>query len=377
MEDRRDIRVMIEEIAMTGDVIRENIERLKRTLDDKKELFGSKKWSKIYAVGCGDSLFAGQAAKFAFMRDTGIPFEAVEALEFCRYEIEYMPENALVFVMSYSGSVARTIECALIAQKRGATVIAITGKPKSRLAKEADNIVLFEIKSLGFAPGTISFTASLMVLYMCSVKLGAATNHINEVQEKDRYRELAEIADIADKTIKECDEPAKQIAEIYKDRVKYYFIGAGPNYPIAHFGAAKMIEGGEVDGIPQGTEEWAHEQYFVVAERDITIVIAPYGNSISRAQEVIKEMDFINTGNLLITTEKGSFINTKNKIVIPGDVWEGYSPLLTTIVLSLFSYYVSFSNGKSSYNFKSEEQEKEHYDTLHISRFSDELENIK
>ena len=374
MDSKRNIKVMIEEIAMTGSVIRDNLKAFKKVLEEKEGLLQSKQWSKIYAVGCGDSLFAGQAAKLAFLRDTGIPFEAVEALEFCRYDVDFMPENSLVFVVSYSGSVARTIECALIAKKRGATVIAVTGRPENRLAKEADHVILFKINSLGLAPGTISFTATLMVLFICSIKLGVAVGHISKEQEATRYSELLDAASLADKTIRECDTPAKAVAERYKDREKYYFIGAGPSYPIAHFGAAKMIEAGEVDGIPQQTEEWAHEQYFVARKGDITIVIAPFGNSISRAEEIIREMNFINTGNLLITTKKGSYIDTEDKIIIPGDLWEGYSPLVSTIVLSQFSYYTSFANGKSSYNFKSEEQEKEHYDTLHISKFSDELE---
>ena len=41
--------------------------------------------SHIYITGCGDSYFAGLAARYAFARYAGVPTEALEALEFGRY----------------------------------------------------------------------------------------------------------------------------------------------------------------------------------------------------------------------------------------------------------------------------------------------------
>lgn len=378
MGDRRDIKVMIDEINMTPSVIKDNIKVFSKIIDDKKELFSGKKISKIYTVGCGDSYYAGMAARFAFIKNTGISFEACEALEFCRYDVDYMPEGSLVFVLSYSGSVARTIEAACIAKKRGATVVAITGNPSGKLAKVADNIIVYKIESLGFAPGTISFTAALMMLIVCSIKIGYFSGFITEVQERELYAKLYDIGDLAGDTIKSNDDIVKMAAYELKDRNKFYVIGAGPNYPIALFTAAKFIEGGELDGIPQELEEWAHEQYFVSSSLTDTIVISPKGNSFDRADELIKEMNFIKTGSILITTkqEEGRKIDAKYTFEIPDSVEEEYSPLLTSVLVSMFSYYISFENGKSSYNFKSPEQEKEHYDTIHSSHFCEELRDF-
>lgn len=376
MQERRDINVMIDEINMTGDVIRQNLVDFKAVLDDKEALFTAKKYSKIYAIGCGDSLFAGEAAKAAFIRDAGLPYEAVEALEFCRYEVDSMPKDSLVFVISYSGSVARTIECAHIAKRRGATVIAITGKPQSKLAQVADNVIVYNIKSLGFAPGTISFTAPLLLMYMCAIKIGVCNGNLTAEKAAQNTIKLEALADLADATVKHNDQTAKEIMTSLKDRSKFYVIGAGPSYPIAHFGAAKFIEGAELDGIPQALEEWAHEQYFVSGETTDTIVIAPFGRSTSRADELIHEMQFIKTGNILITTQGGGNINAQHTLEIPGEVDEEYSPILTSIAVSLLGYYISFANGKSSYNFTSDEQEKEHYQTLHSSKFCEELRDV-
>jgi glucosamine 6-phosphate synthetase-like amidotransferase/phosphosugar isomerase protein len=379
MGDRRDINVMIDEINMTPDIIKNNIEIFSDIIENKKELFIHKNISKIYAVGCGDSYYAGLAARYAFIENTGISFEAHEALEFCRYEIDYMPKNSLVFVLSYSGSVARTIEAALIAKKRGAMVVAITGNSDSRLARIADNVITYEIKSLGFAPGTISFTSAIMMLIICSIKIGKYINHISVTQEKQLFSMLSDIGDLVKETISLNNDIIKRTAMELKNKNKFYIIGAGPNYPIALFGAAKLIEGGEIDGIPQELEEWAHEQYFVSNENTDTIVIAPDGKSKDRAAELIKEMNYINTGSLLITTKQPEHkkINSKYTFEIPGYVEEKYSPLITSVPISMFAYYISFANNKSSYNFRSAEQEKEHYETIHFSSFCDELRDFE
>jgi glucosamine 6-phosphate synthetase-like amidotransferase/phosphosugar isomerase protein len=375
MDDRRDINVMIEEINMTPEIILDNIRIFSDIIDERKEIFEGKNISKVYSVGCGDSYYAGMSVKYAFIKNSSINFESCEALEFCRYEVDYMPENSLVFVISSSGSVARTIEAALIAKKRGATVVAITGNSKSRLAQIADNVIAYKINSLGFAPGTISFTAAQLMLIVCSVKLGLYCGKLIKADEKAIYDKLAYLADIIRKTIKYNNETVKNAALRLKDRKKFYIIGAGPNYPIAMFAAAKFIEGGEMDGIYQELEEWAHEQYFISSAETDTIVIAPDGRSISRAEELIKEMNFIQTGNILITTKlpDKKKIAAKDTFEIPYEIEEEYSPLVTSVLISMFSYYISFANNKSSYNFKSDEQEKEHYETLHNSKFSEEL----
>ena len=65
--------------------------------------------SHIYITGCGDSYFAGLAARYAFARYAGVPTEALEALEFGRYAAEFVPPGSVVFGISNSGKATRSV----------------------------------------------------------------------------------------------------------------------------------------------------------------------------------------------------------------------------------------------------------------------------
>lgn len=143
---------MREELALTPEVIRKGVTDFEAAIREKAHLLPESGLKKIYAVGCGDSLFAAQAARYTFLDLTGVDCVACEALEFCRYEADHLPEGSLVLVISYSGTVARTVESALIAKKRGAAVIAVTGNPDSPLARAAEGALCYQVVSWGTPP---------------------------------------------------------------------------------------------------------------------------------------------------------------------------------------------------------------------------------
>ena len=69
--------------------------------------------------GCGDSYCAALAARSFMMDATGKMAEPVEALEFSRYLVSYIPHHSFVFGVSNSGTVSRTNEGVRLARERG------------------------------------------------------------------------------------------------------------------------------------------------------------------------------------------------------------------------------------------------------------------
>ena len=94
--------------------------------------------SRVYLVGCGDSWYCGMATRLAFEAWSGVPTEAMQALEFSRYSCAYAPKDALVVGISNSGRVSRTVEAVMMARARGIRTASGTSAPDSPIAQEAD-----------------------------------------------------------------------------------------------------------------------------------------------------------------------------------------------------------------------------------------------
>ena len=110
-DSRRDINVVLEELAGVPAMIPSLIDKLwPRVQALLAEL--PMPIPRVVLTGCGDSLFAGMAARWAFERYAGLPTEAIEALELARYHVDTLPPGTLVLPISYSGQVARTVEAA-------------------------------------------------------------------------------------------------------------------------------------------------------------------------------------------------------------------------------------------------------------------------
>jgi glucosamine--fructose-6-phosphate aminotransferase (isomerizing) len=151
------------------------------------------------------------------------------------------------------------------------------------------------------------------------------------------------------------------------------FLGAGPQYASALFGAAKLYEGAQLNGVAQNIEEWAHAQYFISGPASRIVLLAPRGRSLERAYEIAREMRYIEAPFLVITDDDPPRWQalTSRVLVLPSGTPEVFSPLLFAVPLSQIGYYLAKARGKQSYNFPSPEREREHYETLHESPFYD------
>ncbi len=376
-EKKREASIMFDELQITDKAIERCLKEFPAIVEAQKDVL-TKKYAKIYAVGCGDSLYAPDCAKMAFMKNTGLEFEVLEAHEFCTYYIDFMPENSLVFVSSNGGAAARTAECAHLAKKRGATVVAVTGSPKSRLAVSSNHVISYVAERLGHVPGNVSFVMLLSMFYVISAKMGRWNGHLTAEEEQKIYDNIADCGRLIKETINKYNDKMDEIMQAWKDKDRFYCLGAGPNYLMAEFGGAKFMEACATDGIHQQLEEFAHEQYFVSNMNPDTnyFVFLPNGRCMRRGVEIFRELKFLGTGNVCITT-KGydpELNQTAQHIIeIPGEIDENYTPLINSAIISLAAYHLAMNRDGMTMHFSSEAQEPEHYTTIHYSRFSPEV----
>jgi len=373
-DPRRDIGIMRQEIGQLPALIRTQLQKSRQTVSSLLDSLDVQAIPRVVLTGCGDSYFVGLAARWVFERYAGVHAEAIPALDLARYYVDSLPKGTLVLPISYSGLVARTVEAARNADQVGATVVAITGRPERRLAQTAPRHLAVQIPSLGFSPGTTTYIGLLLATYVLAIELGVRRGTLQAGQAKALLAQLQAGADVVERAIVENDTVFEVQAQWLAEADTVVFLGAGPNWASALFGAAKLFEGAQMHGVAQNIEEWAHEQYFISGKQTRTVLLAPAGRALDRAQEIATEMRFIETPFLAITDDPDSAgwrSLTPRLAMLPGGVPELFSPLLFAVPLSLLGYYLAVARGKTSYNFPSEAHEREHYETLHNSHFRD------
>jgi glucosamine--fructose-6-phosphate aminotransferase (isomerizing) len=291
---------------------------------------------RLFIAGCGDSHHAALASELAFESLAGLPTEPMTALQMSRYAVDFIEPGANVLIgISASGEVSRTLEVLLRARRVGATTIALTGTPASRIASAGDRLLLMATPPFDFAPGVRSYVATLLMLYLAATRMGEARGKLPPSQTSDVRQEIAATADAVERTIALCEEPTRKLAADWKDTSEFVFTGGGPNFGTALFSAAKIIEASGDSALGQDTEEWAHLQYFCRAVPTPTFVITAADRDLSRAVEVAVAARAIGRRVVIVAPTDLPVGHVSN--VTYTSVREMFSPLVACIPGMLFA----------------------------------------
>ena len=290
----REKTVMLQEIGMQPEFVRKHIDEM---LESMRSVLRNRQPGTIqngFGIGCGDSYCAALAVRSYMMKATGRWVEPVESLEFSRYLVGDLPANSFVFGVSNSGTVSRTIEGVRLARERGAWTFAVTVSDQSVLARTAETLIKAysppNIKESPdgtsvITPGTITYTASMLALYVASVAFGEKLGVLSASQVRELVAELRATADHmaqADESVRKlCQEIASQMTT----ERKVVILGGGPNYATAYFGMAKFFEALRQPSHCTELEEWAHEHYFITDQATDTFIILPAGEGRERGLE--------------------------------------------------------------------------------------------
>ncbi|MCB8926493.1 MAG: SIS domain-containing protein [Ardenticatenaceae bacterium] len=312
----------------------------------------SQKIERVFTTGCGDSYFAPLNAELAFEQLAGLPCEPMTAMQFARYAVGFLPETGrgsnLVLAVSVSGAVSRTVEAMALARQAGATAVALTGNPEGPLGQAAEFVLETAVPPLPaelqglIVPGTRSYVASQLALYLCAIQLGEHRGHLPKATANKLRRELAHMAELMAHTIALSDKTTRQATEAWHDADQFVFCGAGPNLGTAQFSAAKILEASGDTAVAQDTEEWAHLQYFGRQVATPTVFIGAGGWDEGRALELVTAAKAIGR-RVAAIAPRGSALAAHPELDF---VWETavptrecFSPLLTCLPGTLFAAY--------------------------------------
>ena len=340
-------QMMFAQIVSQPALLGEIFEQTEHCVHDALRRFQGEQWQAIYTAGCGDSFYAGLACEMAFARFCRLPVKALPAMHFARYEADNVVTPAVLFGISNSGAVSRTIEAVAMARDAGLDTIAVTGNGTSSITQEAAATVAVPIPPMGRAPGIRSYTVQLLTLFLCALRLGEI-RQVLAAEEATRWRQrLRDVATTMEETIATNDAAVRRLVERWRGQEDWVFVGAGPSYATALFCAAKLVESCGVHAWAQELEEWGHIQFFNRQVQTPTCLIVPPGRSVDRALELLPYVKGIGRYTVAVAHSQQPLLPTQVDLVLPVPqlVDEMFSPLVYCLSGELLAYYLADIRG--------------------------------
>jgi glucosamine--fructose-6-phosphate aminotransferase (isomerizing) len=316
--------VTLKEVSLTEDEMR-NIDR-------------------IVIIACGTSYHAGMMGRYIMEELVGLPVSVEIGSEF-RYSHARLDDKTLIIAISQSGETADTLAAVKEAVRRGVHVIAVTNVVGSTLSREAtDTVYMMSGPEIGVA-ATKTFTAQVVVMYMLAIMLGCARNTISADKASKVIRALKSLPQKAQQVL-ELDADIREVASRFRDSASFFLVGRHLNYPVALEGALKIKEISYVMSEGFAAGELKHGPLALLANGTPVIAIATDSELYDKVASNIREVKARDATVIAIASESNKTIDQVSDIVIRvPDACEYTSPIMSSIVLQLFAYYIALGRG--------------------------------
>ena len=154
-----------------------------------------------------------------------------------RYRNPLIDEHDLVIGISQSGETADTLAAMRLARERGAKVLAITNIMGSQATRDADGVIFTRAGlEIGVA-ATKTFVAQVAAMSPVRAQAGRAARHARpRGAPAGSCTELRQMPHLISEMLEAVDEPVQRIAEHWKDRGFFLYLGR-------HVGLADLPRG--------------------------------------------------------------------------------------------------------------------------------------
>lgn len=306
----------------------------------------------LVIAASGSSRHAGLVAELLFEDLGGLPVDVEYASEYS-YRSDRARKQAAVLVISQSGETVDTLAALRRAKEAGHPTLAITNVPDSTMAREADVSFPTLAGRERAIPATKSFTTQLLNLYLLALIAGHSRGQIEDSALAAAITELHAFPAQIAAQLPAWESSVRAIAEAWRDKKSFLFVGRGLHYPIAREGALKLKESSylSAEGYPSG--ELKHGPNALVSEQTPLVMLATVDRhspeSTERYNRVVQLMhDMRQQGAqiLAIANDGDSVVEALADHVI--SVAPGSEPLLAiseVIPLQLFAYFMALGNG--------------------------------
>ena len=300
---------------------------------------------RLMLTACGSASYAARVGELLIEELAGIPVE-VELGSELRYRKNTMrkDETALLAV-SQSGETLDTIEALREAKRHGLMTLGVVNVVGSSIARETDAGVYNHAGPEISVASTKAVLSQMTVLSLIALTLARAKG-LSQEEGTAFVKALSEIPALAREVLNGKDS-IQALAHKYKDVQNAFFLGRKYQYPVAAEGAIKLKEVSYIHAEGYASGEMKHGPIALIEPSFLSIILAPKDSLFEKSKSNIQEIRSRGGQVIAITTHgaEDELKDLADDIITVPETLESLLPILTTIPLQLFAYYVALARG--------------------------------
>ncbi len=298
---------------------------------------------RVYLTACGTSYYASQVGEFAlrWALPPSIPVAAHQAFEFLSYPPP-LDDRTVVISPTHSGETKTTNLALEVARRSGARRLVLTMAPDSTAARLATTVLPQGKDRDRSWVNTLSYTTQVAVL----LRLALVTARAAGMQGLD---ELDFALNAMPETLKEVlrrEPKLESLAQQFRQRDRFLFVGGGPNATTAAEAALKMKEGTFTAAEGWEVEQLLHGPIYSFDERTVAFFLLPPGPSRGRGVALMKALEATGATTVAVAQEGDDEAGAPAEATIPmPPMPELLSPLAYVVPLQLLTYHSALARG--------------------------------
>jgi len=310
---------------------------LEAVLDDILKL------DQLVITACGSAYLAGSIGQHLLEEYANLPTRVELASEY-RYRKHPLSQKGALLAVSQSGETADTLAALRLAKELGQLTVGIVNVVGSTIARETDAGVYNHAGPEVAVASTKAFISEVVVFVLITLLL--ARERGMTVAKGNEIIQALEALPATLETMLGDTKAIKVLAEKYADYKNMMFIGRKLHQPVAFEGALKLKEITYIHAEAYAGGELKHGPIAMLDSSFPVVAIAPKDDVYNKMISNIEEVKARGAPVLALATAGDKQISKiADDIIYVPQVYPILQPIVSTLPLHLFAYYVGVSKG--------------------------------
>ena len=322
--------------------IHEQPDALRRLLDNEEatalalaDLIHGRNIDHVVIAARGTSDNAGRYAQYVLGAINGLSVGLAAPSLFSIYHRPPRFGNALVLGISQSGKSPDIVSVLAEARRQGALTAALTNRPASPLADQADVVIDLQAGDEHAVAATKTYTAELAAIALISAALSGAA---------EQREALLAVPEAVAATLS-MNEAVAAIAPRYRYMQRCVVVGRGYNYATAFETALKLKEMTYTIVEPYSSADFLHGPLAMIEQGFPVLVIAPSGVMAAEMADFVRTLQERQAEVIAISDADELLALARVPLVLPSPVPEWLSPITAIIPGQLLAMHLAHTRG--------------------------------